>query len=155
GRVRRPRRAAMLGRGRRRWRLAAGIAAVWVLLYVMTRSAVATTVALLLVAIVVAVCVVALRALGINSSHPWVRQLASRPWRDGQDVLRLSLRHLPEVFVVTPSGRPPGPPPGCQSRGPPGRNRRRRQGRIRCGTGRATRFRSPMMGEPAAPRRGR
>ena len=25
----------------------------------------------------------------------------------------------------------------------------------RCGTGRATRFRSPMMGEPAAPRRGR
>jgi hypothetical protein len=33
-----------------------------------------------------------------------VRHLASRPWRDGQDVLRLSLRHLPEVFVVTPSG---------------------------------------------------
>jgi hypothetical protein len=47
---------------------------------------------------------VALRTLGINSGHPWVRQLASRPWRDGQDVLRLSLRHLPEVFVITPRG---------------------------------------------------
>ena len=30
--------------------------------------------------------------------------MASRPWRDGQDVLQLSLRHLAEVFVVTPSG---------------------------------------------------
>jgi FHA domain len=102
--VRLPRRAAMQGRGRRRWRVAAGIAGGWVLLYIITRSAVATTVVLLLMAVVGAVCVVALRALGIDSSHPWVRQLASRPWRDGQDVLRLGLRHLPEVFVVTPSG---------------------------------------------------
>jgi hypothetical protein len=30
--------------------------------------------------------------------------MAARPWRDGQDVLRVALRHLPEVFVVTPSG---------------------------------------------------
>jgi len=30
--------------------------------------------------------------------------MAARPWRDGQDVLRLALRHLPEVFIVTPSG---------------------------------------------------
>ena len=27
-----------------------------------------------------------------------------RPWRDGQDVLKLALRHLHEVFVITPSG---------------------------------------------------
>ena len=33
-----------------------------------------------------------------------MRGMASRPWRDGQDVLQLSLRHLAEVFVVTPSG---------------------------------------------------
>jgi hypothetical protein len=33
-----------------------------------------------------------------------VRQIATRPWRDGQEVLQLALRHLPEVFVVTPSG---------------------------------------------------
>jgi hypothetical protein len=50
------------------------------------------------------VCVLALRALGLTRDHPWVRQLAARPWRDGQDVLQLSLRHLSEVFVVTPSG---------------------------------------------------
>ena len=30
--------------------------------------------------------------------------MASRPWRDGQDVLRVAMRHLPDVFVVTPSG---------------------------------------------------
>ena len=25
-----------------------------------------------------------LRALGITRDHPWIRQLASRPWRDGR-----------------------------------------------------------------------
>ena len=30
--------------------------------------------------------------------------MATRPWRDGQDVLSVALRHLPDVFVVTPSG---------------------------------------------------
>jgi hypothetical protein len=48
--------------------------------------------------------VIALRALGVTRDHPWIQQLAARPWRDGQDVLRLALRHLPEVFVITPSG---------------------------------------------------
>ncbi len=50
------------------------------------------------------VCVLALRALGVTRDHPWIQQLAARPWRDGQDVLQLALRHLSEVFVVTPSG---------------------------------------------------
>ena len=30
--------------------------------------------------------------------------MSSRPWRDGQDVLQQALRHVSEVFVVTPSG---------------------------------------------------
>jgi hypothetical protein len=30
--------------------------------------------------------------------------MRSRPWRDGQEVLQLGLRHLPEVFVITPGG---------------------------------------------------
>ena len=30
--------------------------------------------------------------------------MASRPWRDGQDVLKVAIRHLSDVFVVTPSG---------------------------------------------------
>ena len=33
-----------------------------------------------------------------------MRQIASRPWRDGQDVLKVAMRHLPDVFVVTPGG---------------------------------------------------
>jgi FHA domain len=42
--------------------------------------------------------------MGVTRDHPWVRRMASRPWRDGQDVLKLALRHLPDVFVITPSG---------------------------------------------------
>jgi FHA domain len=45
-----------------------------------------------------------LRALGVTRNHPWLRQLASRPWRDGQDVLKVAIRHLPDVFVITPNG---------------------------------------------------
>ncbi len=59
---------------------------------------------LLFLAALAVVTVLALRALGLTRDHPWVRQIATRPWRDGQEVLQLALRHLPEVFVVTPSG---------------------------------------------------
>jgi len=45
-----------------------------------------------------------LRALGVTRDHPWIRRMASRPWRDGQDVLKVAMRHLSDVFVVTPSG---------------------------------------------------
>jgi hypothetical protein len=80
------------------------VAASWVVLYGCTGSMIGATVLLLLIAAFGGACLVALRTLGINSSHPWVQQLASRPWRDGQDVLRLSLRHLTDVFVITPRG---------------------------------------------------
>jgi hypothetical protein len=33
-----------------------------------------------------------------------MRRMASRPWRDGQDVLKVAMRHLSDVFVITPSG---------------------------------------------------
>jgi hypothetical protein len=49
-------------------------------------------------------CVLAMRAMGVSAAHPWVRRMRSRPWRDGQDVLQLGLRHLPDVFVITPGG---------------------------------------------------
>ena len=42
--------------------------------------------------------------MGITRDHPSLQQMASRPWRDGRDVLNAAIRHLPEVFVVTPSG---------------------------------------------------
>jgi FHA domain len=100
----RPPRAPLPRRSRRRWAAAAGVSACWVVLLTVTGSAVAATLLLAVLAGLGVVSVLALRALGITRDHPWVRQMAARPWRDGQDVLQLALRHLPEVFVVTPSG---------------------------------------------------
>jgi hypothetical protein len=91
-------------RHRRRWAVAAGIAVCWVVLTAVTGSALGATVLAVLLAGLAVVCVLGLRAFGVTRDHPWVRQLGSRPWRDGQDVLQLALRHLPEVFVITPSG---------------------------------------------------
>jgi hypothetical protein len=97
-------RAPLRQRSRRRWAVAGGVAACWVVLEIVTGSAVSATVLLVAIAGLGAVAVGGLRALGITRDHPWIRQLASRPWRDGQDVLNAALRHLSDVFVVTPSG---------------------------------------------------
>ena len=91
-------------RSRRRWAVAAGVAACWVFLEVMTGSAVSATVALVVLAGLGVAGLSGLRALGITRDHPWMQRMASRPWRDGQDVVRVAMRHLPDVFVVTPSG---------------------------------------------------
>jgi hypothetical protein len=102
--ARRPPRAPMPRRSRRRWAMAAGVAAGWALLLAVTGSLVAGTALLMVLAALGAGCVLGLRSMGVGADHPWLQRLAARPWRDGQDVLRLSLRHLPDVFVVTPSG---------------------------------------------------
>jgi len=104
GAARRPARAPMPRRSRRRWAVAAGVAVCWALLLAVTGSLVAGTALLLVLAALGAGCVLGLRSMGVNGDHPWVRQLAARPWRDGQDVLRLGLRHLADVFVITPAG---------------------------------------------------
>jgi hypothetical protein len=75
-----------------------------VILLSMTGSAIGATLLLAVLTALGIVSVLLLRSLGVNGDHPWIRQLAARPWRDGQDVLQLALRHLPEVFVITPSG---------------------------------------------------
>lgn len=92
------------GRSRRRWVIVGSVAGGWLLLYIITRSLIGAVALLLLLAAIGAGFVAALRLLGVTRNHPWIRGAASRPWRDGQDVLQLALRHLPEVFVVTPSG---------------------------------------------------
>ena len=97
-------RAPLRQRSRRRWAIAGGVAAGWVILEVMTGSAVSATVALVVLAGLGVAGLSGLRALGITRDHPWMQRMASRPWRDGQDVLRVAMRHLPDVFVVTPSG---------------------------------------------------
>jgi hypothetical protein len=102
--ARRPVRAPLRQRSRRRWAAIGGVAACWVVLEVVAGSAVSATVLLVAIAGLGAGCVGGLRALGITRDHPWLRRLASRPWRDGQDVLKVAMRHLSDVFVVTPSG---------------------------------------------------
>jgi len=94
----------MRGRSRKRWAVVAAVAAGWAVAMLMTRSFVVGTALLILLAVVTALSWFGFRMLGVTREHPWVRGMASRPWRDGQDVLQLSLRHLAEVFVVTPSG---------------------------------------------------
>jgi hypothetical protein len=102
--ARRQVRTPLRQRSRRRWAITGGVAACWVVLEVVTGSAVSATVLLVTIAGLGAAAVGGLRALGITRDHPWIRRLASRPWRDGEDVLRVAMRHLPDVFVVTPSG---------------------------------------------------
>ena len=97
-------RAPLRQRSRRRWAIAAGVAVGWVVLEIMTGSVVAATVVLVVMAGLGVAGLSGLRALGITSDHPWMQRIASRPWRDGEDVLRVAMRHLPDVFVVTPSG---------------------------------------------------
>jgi FHA domain len=84
--------------------VAISVAAGWLILLILTHSIVSATLLLIVVGLIGLLAAAGLRALGVSRDHRWARQLAARPWRDGQDVLRLALRHLPEVFVITPSG---------------------------------------------------
>ena len=101
---RRPARAPLQRRSRQRWAIVGGIAACWVVLEFVTGSVISATVVLMVIAALAGAGVSGLRALGVTRDHPWIRRMASRPWRDGQDVLRVAMRHLPDVFVITPSG---------------------------------------------------
>jgi FHA domain len=100
----RPLRPPMPSRSRKRWAVVGGIAGLWLVLLVGTHSIVGGTAVFLLIAAVAIGSLLALRYLGINRDHPWVQRAATRPWRDGREVLQLALRHLPEVFVTTPNG---------------------------------------------------
>jgi hypothetical protein len=102
--VRRPVRTPLRRQTRRRWAIVGGVALCWLVAEVMTGSALASTVLLVAIAGLGVVCVAGLRSMGITRDHPWLRRMASRPWRDGQDVLTVVMRHLPDVFIVTPSG---------------------------------------------------
>jgi hypothetical protein len=102
--ARRPVRAARRGRSRRRWTIVGGLAMCWLVALRMTGSAVIATVLLMTIAGLGVAGVAGLRAMGITRDHPWLRRMAARPWRDGQDVLNVAMRHLSDVFIVTPSG---------------------------------------------------
>lgn len=96
--------ASLRGPGRRRLAIVVGVAVFWLFLGVMTGSFAAATVILVALALVVVLIVVGLRTLGITRDHPFVKRIASRPWRNGRDVLNLALGSLSQVLVMTPSG---------------------------------------------------
>jgi hypothetical protein len=77
---------------------------MWLLFLRGTGSVTVATVMLLMLATAIGLGLMALRWLGVDRDHPWVQRMGERPWRDGREVLQLALRHLPEVFIMTPSG---------------------------------------------------
>jgi hypothetical protein len=77
---------------------------MWLLLLRGTGSVTVATAMLLVLATAIGLALMALRWLGVDRDHPWVQRIGERPWRDGREVLQLALRHLPEVFIMTPSG---------------------------------------------------
>jgi len=97
-------RAPLQRRNRRRWSVAGGVAAAWLVLYVMAGSVLSATMLLVAFAATGAIAILFLRSMGVTRDHPRIRQLASRPWRDGQAVLQVAMSHLHDVFVITPSG---------------------------------------------------
>jgi FHA domain len=97
-------RAPLGSRGRRRWVVLIGVAVVWLLFLRGTGSLTVATVMLVMLATAIGLGLIALRWLGVDRDHPWVQRMGERPWRDGREVLQLALRHLPEIFIVTPSG---------------------------------------------------
>jgi FHA domain len=101
---RQPARAPLQRRGGKRWAVAAGLVAGWLVLLAVTGSVIGATLLLPALAGLGVLGVLALRALGVTWRHPWAGQMAARPWADGQDVLHIALRHVSEVFVVTPGG---------------------------------------------------
>lgn len=105
----RPRHARIpLGsRRRKRWAVASAAAAVivvgwWLVIFGAAGSVPLATISLPVLPALAAACFLALRWLGVGAGHPWVRRMATRPWRDGRDVLNVALRHLPEVFMMMP-----------------------------------------------------
>ena len=104
-------------RNRRRWIAAAVAVAMWVFLLAYTRSLVAGTALLLLLAVFVTLCTVAVRGLGITSDqHSGSQRTAARQWRDGRDALAHGLRRLADVAAM-PGPRPVTPSPGLATAG--------------------------------------
>jgi FHA domain len=91
-------------RSRRRWVIAGAVTGLWLLLLIVSGSLTSSLVLLVLAILFLALMAVGLRSLGISRDHRAVQALATRPWRDGREVLALALRHMSEVFIITPNG---------------------------------------------------
>jgi hypothetical protein len=92
------------GRSRRRWVITGAVIGLWLLMLIISGSLTASLVLLVLALLFLGLMAVGLRSLGVSKDHPAVQALATRPWRDGREVLALALRHMSEVFIITPNG---------------------------------------------------
>jgi hypothetical protein len=101
---RRPAGGRLQARSRRRWIVAGAVTGLWLLLLIVSGSLTSSLVLLVLALAFLGLMTVGLRSLGVGRDHPAVQALATRPWRDGREVLALALRHMSEVFIVTPNG---------------------------------------------------
>jgi FHA domain len=102
--VARPPRPPVPPRTRRVRATAVTAACGFLLLLLATRSVVLSLTMTLLLAVAGIIAFLAVRSWGFTASHPWVRSLVSRPWRTGQEVWQLALKHLPETFIIAPDG---------------------------------------------------
>src|SRR5215469_13884432 len=84
--------------------IASVIAACCLAYLVSSGSLVGISALLLAFAVLGFAVVAALRGLGIGLDNALFGRLASRPWRGGREVLRLALRHFPDVFITSPNG---------------------------------------------------
>jgi hypothetical protein len=99
-----PQRPLSRGNGKR-WAIAGGVVAAWLVCEFISGSYLSATVLLVLLGVLGTIAVVFARHMGYTMDHPAVQKLASRPWRSGPDVLRVAARHLDDVFIITPSGK--------------------------------------------------
>ena len=75
GAARRAGRISFPSRNRRRWKIVAAVVVCWVVLLLITGSALGATIFLLVLAALVVAAVFGLRALGVNCDHPWVHRM--------------------------------------------------------------------------------
>jgi hypothetical protein len=92
----------------------ASIGALWAFFAYSAGSLIAGTILMVLIAVAVILLAVALRCLGIDRDHPWLRRLAARPRRDVADPAVQPDDYLPGPGMPAP-GRPAGPPQPADS----------------------------------------
>jgi hypothetical protein len=112
--MQRPPRLPRQQRNRRRWAVVAGIAALWAFFAYSAGSLIAGTILMVLIAVAVILLAVALRCLGIDRDHPWLRRLAARQRRDVADPAVQPGGYLPEPGMPEPD-RSAGPPQPADS----------------------------------------
>jgi hypothetical protein len=128
--VRQPARGPLPSRSRKRWLIAGGVAACWLVLLIVTGSAVMATVVLVLIAGLGVAAVLGLRGLGVTRDHPWIQRFQPEPSYRGPEPPYpgpeppypgpeyASAYPGPEPDYDVPEYEPPVPAPAYAGSGP-------------------------------------